>query len=136
MTPTQVKKRAQGQCHVFQPAGHLFGSTNDLQKRPVESGVAPGCMDLDEDQGRDEEEKEQDDDDDHNQDCSRQYRAITITLSQILQPDLQEDLNYIVDALHSRQDTITDLMSNAAVISQKIVLLVSYFLSLRSVTVY
>ncbi|KAG0278777.1 hypothetical protein BGZ97_009686, partial [Linnemannia gamsii] len=113
-------------AHVSTSSTPLFGgSTSYLQERTVESGtgVASGCMDLDEDQSSDEEEEEQADDDDYYEDGSRQYRAVTTTLSQILRPDLQEDLDHIVDALHSRQDTMTDLMSNAAVMGQKIVLL-------------
>lgn len=120
----------------------LLGSTSALQERTVKSGAGIAStymnMEVDNDDDDDEEdqdsgeEEEQNDDDDHNEGGSGQYRAITATLSQILRPGMQEDFHHIVDALDSRQDTMTDLMSNAAVMGQKIVLLVSYFLSLKA----
>ncbi|KAF9109095.1 hypothetical protein BGX30_008527, partial [Mortierella sp. GBA39] len=109
------RTRSAAVSHLSSSSGPSSGSTSSLQKRTGQSGTGAdaGYMDVD----------EEDQDSDDNEDSSQQYQSITVTLNQILRPDLQQELQHVVDALDSRQDTMTDLMSDAAVLGQKIVLL-------------
>ncbi|OAQ35881.1 hypothetical protein K457DRAFT_13115, partial [Linnemannia elongata AG-77] len=112
--------RSAAVSHQLFSSGSSSGSTTIFEKRTGQSETGAGYMDKDEHQDNDGEE---DKDNEDNEDGSQQYRSITVTLSQILRPDLQHELGHVVDALNSRQDTMTDLMSNAAVMGQKIILL-------------
>ncbi|KAK5827851.1 hypothetical protein F5H01DRAFT_103067 [Linnemannia elongata] len=110
--------RSAAVSHQSSSSGSSSGPTSIFEKRTGQSETGAGYMDKDEHQDNDGEE-----DNDDNEDGSQQYRSVTVTLSQILRPDLQHELGHVVDALNSRQDTMTDLMSNAAVMGQKIILL-------------